>query len=80
MDAAVALPPYHVDRLAQESGTNAGSNGMRHQAKVAEIDVGPTPAIQFEESRRFSAAVQCVDRKRRLAQQHGQFVIRHGAP
>ena len=48
--AARSLAPCRIDRLTQERKADAGSDRMRHQAEIAQIDVGPAPRIQLEEA------------------------------
>ena len=61
------VPPGRVDRLAQEAGTGAGADHVRHQAEVTQVDAGAGPRVQFEEPGWLAVLVQHVDFQRRVA-------------
>jgi hypothetical protein len=66
--------------MLQKRGAEAAADGMRHEAEIAEVDVGPTRRIELIESCLFAIQIKHVDGDLRVAQHRREFRIRHDAP
>ena len=78
--AAGAAAPHVVYRLAQEGETHAGADGVGHQPKIGQIDVGPGAPVEFEKSGWLASTVEHMDGDGGIAQKQSHVTVGHGSP